>query len=172
MTQIARCMIVFGTVSLAIASVAVADSEWCFGSAGDRFAVTVADSSITVSHIGAGYNCAQDSIEVQVSVDLDRISIHEYEHPPGGYVMCMCCYVLSATVERLTPGAYRVEYAWREWPHADWSVWDGEVVIPGARQDGIEPVVRTSVSSCLGTDPGDDTPEATTTWSSIKALFR
>jgi hypothetical protein len=150
---------------------ASADPDWCYGPEGDQFSVTLADSTISVLHHGARYNCSQDSIEVRVELDGTHIVIHEYEIPPGGYVMCMCCYDLSATVRGLAPGAYLIEAYWREEPTSDWSVWTQEVLLPDAGQSGTNPLVNTHASDCLD-EGGTPVDEAAGTWSAIKALFR
>ena len=143
------------------------DPEWCLGPEGDQFSVTVEDSAFTMFHQGAEYNCCPDSIELQVSIDGDLISLREVEHLESGGCACMCCFNLSATVGGLAPGTYRLEILWLEYGHG-WHTWPTELTIPDAGQSGAMRLMDRYLSDCLGQGP---TPADSPTWGRIKKLF-
>jgi hypothetical protein len=141
------------------------DPGWCLGPEGDQFSVTVEDSAFTVFHQGARYNCCPDSIEFQVSIDGDLISLREVEHLESGGCACSCCFNLSATVGGLAPGVYRL---WVYWYEYGWTHWEGEVTIPDAGQSGEMSLMDRYLSACLEQGP---TPADSPTWGRIKKLF-
>jgi hypothetical protein len=142
------------------------DPEWCWQPGAEQLWVTVADSSLTVYHDGAGYNCCVDSIEVQVSFQTSAIIIREIEHKIGSGCVCMCCYNLETEIDGLAPGEYLVVVFW---PDSGWST---PVVIPDLGQDAETGPIKGLASTCLDHNPHDDTPATPETWGRVKVRFR
>jgi hypothetical protein len=121
------------------------DPEWCWQPGAEQLWTTVADSTLTVYHDGAQYNCCYDSLVVQVSREAFSITIRELEYPEGGYCACMCCYNFESEVDGLAPGTYAVEVIWPD------SSWTTSVVIPdvgqGAEVDSHPPASITILTT-------------------------
>jgi hypothetical protein len=120
---------------------------WCDE---DAFEFTVEPGTLHALHRNATYWCAQQDIEVSMSLQGNVLRLTEREIEPEP-TDCLCCYDVESTVVDLPPGPYTVEYCWLDYE----SGWEElchttEVVIPEP-----EPQVGSySDSGCL-TAPND-----------------
>ncbi len=118
------------------------DWEWCemdydhYGNSGyppspnEHCEVIVKKRKIIINHIDAVYNCCIDTIDIQVSIQNNVITVYEsevYTQP----CYCFCYFPTSVTITGVAPGNYTVE-VWSNWMDGDEDLrCVEEITIPG-----------------------------------------
>ena len=148
------------------ASPVLAQWDWCWD-LDDVYAEVIA-STIRVHHDATLYNCCPERFDYAVSQQGNVIRIEETEINPQ--CACMCCYDLSVDVEDVPPGSYVVEFRWWDTEAGDWLSVPLEVTVPDVGQAGPLVLGPSAMSDCLTV--GIPEPNASSTWGSIKALYR
>ncbi len=113
----------------------------------DEFQFTATPGELHVLHENALYNCCPDDIMVSLSVEGTLLRLTERAIVTDG-CDCMCCYNVEATVVRLQPGTYTVEFCWFDYDFYEKRCHIEEVEIP---EDGPR-VEDYSNSGCLRTE--------------------
>jgi len=155
----------------ALPSAAGAQYPWCEHA--DQIYATVADSTITVHHIAAAYNCCPDGFEYAVSQQGAQLDVTETEILSTP-CLCVCCYDLAVEIEHMAPGAYTLAFRWYDYETGQWQVRELPVIVPGGSPGGAPAIAAVTVSDCIEqTAVGDPPPihsvEAST-WGAIKSV--
>jgi len=145
---------------------------WAQESCQDSVFAVVEGNSITVYHTGALYNCCPTRFDYDVHLVDEYILIVENEilwNP----CYCICCMDLTLEMDHVPPGEYTLEFHWYDYETEVWLVEIFPVVVPGGVPDPGEPiVVYSSHSGCYDEMSDVEEQEPTTTWGTIKALYR
>ena len=67
-------------------------------------------NTLFIDHINAVFNCCQDKIEADISIEGNIITITESEDPPGGLCDCICLFDLTCLIRDLPPGIYTIRF--------------------------------------------------------------
>lgn len=157
------------TVGLLLACVHPA---WAQDSCQDSVFAVVEGNSVTVYHTGALYNCCPTRFDYDVDLVDEYILIVENEvlwNP----CYCICCTDLTLDIDHVPPGEYTLEFHWLDYETGVWLVEILPVVVPGGVPDPGEPIVAgSSFSGCYGGSSDVEEQELTSTWGTIKALYR
>lgn len=160
-------------VLAALPSTAHGQYLWCENA--DQIYADVVDSTITVHHVAAVYNCCPDGFDYAVTLLGNRIDVTETEILSNP-CLCLCCYNLSAEIEPVAPGAYTLAFHWSDYETGGWQVREIPVVVPGGQPGSTPAITGVTVSDCLDRtgagDPGQAPAPRGSTWGAIKIVYR
>ncbi len=156
-----------------LASVAQAQYPWCEDM--DQIYATVEDSTITVHHYFAAYNCCPDGFSYAVTRQGMRLNVSETEILTLP-CPCLCCFNLTAEIAPVAPGAYTLAFHWYDYETGQWQVRELPVIVPGGTPGGVPAIVAVTASDCIeqaavGDPPSQSEVEAST-WGAIKSTYR
>jgi hypothetical protein len=131
-------------------------SDWCYGL--DQFSAVAHDSTITVTHSAALYNCCPVDIVYSLEQVGSLFVIHETEVEPQ--CLCFCCFNLSVDINHVAPGGYDIEFHWYDTETGP-QVRYLHVTVPDVGQTVPAALGPRSISACMGTGGTEGPPPLT-----------
>jgi hypothetical protein len=160
---------------LAAALPSAADGQYLWCENADQIYALVADSTITVHHVAAAYNCCPDGFEYAVTQQGNSIDLIETE-VLSNPCLCLCCYNLSVEIEPVAPGAYTLAFHWDDYETGQWQVREIAVIVPGGDPGAVPAIAGVTTSECLHREDVNDPDQAPaphpSTWGTIKSFYR
>ena len=129
-------------------------SEWCVDL--DQISAVAHDSTITVFHTAAFYNCCPVDIAYSLEQAGSTFIVRETEIEPQ--CLCFCCFNLSVDIEHVPPGDYLIEFHWDNFETGP-EVRVVPVTVPDLGQEAPAALGDRAMSACLSSaDAADVTP--------------
>jgi hypothetical protein len=152
---------------------AAAQDLWCENA--DDIHAAAQDSTITVYHDAAVYNCCPAPFTYEMWQEGSLIHVREIEILIDP-CYCVCCFDLRVAIEHAAPGNYVIDFSWFDYEGAAWRNRLVEVHVPDAGQQERPALGPSSSSGCLEAQavPEPEWPPhlgPQSTWGRIKGLF-
>lgn len=146
---------------------------WCEDM--DQIFATAEDSTITVHHYFAAYNCCPDGFSYAATQQGMRLNVSETEILTMP-CPCLCCYNLAVEIAPVAPGAYTLAFRWYDYETGQWQVRELPVIVPAGPLGAAPAIAAVTASDCLepsavGDPPSQSAVEAST-WGAIKSTYR
>ncbi len=141
---------------------------WCENA--DVVRAEVDGSTVTVIHEAALYNCCPDPFQYDVTWESDHLVVTETEVLTNP-CFCVCCFDLYTSVENVPPGDWTMWFRWYDYETNDWQQVEVPFTVEDVGQGGPVAAGASDGSGCLTSSGVDDTPQATTNWGCIKAIY-
>jgi hypothetical protein len=169
-----RILVLSLVLSFAAAAAYADDFLWC--EFGDQIWGEVHESTVTVHHDAALYNCCPDGFDYEIDY-IAGFEIHVIELEVLSIPCdCNCCYNLSVDIADVAPGEYNVFLEWWDYETAQGQFGGFQITVPDIGQPGVAQLGHLSHTDCLEVASVPEDPaepgEAKGTWGSIKALYR
>ncbi len=144
-------------------SICAQADEWCLGSDGLR--VDVDETTITVHHDAARYNCCPDPFGYAVSWDFNTLVVTETETLTNP-CYCNCCYDLSTTIEDMPAGQFTLRLRWYDYETNGWAQLEAPFAVNDVGQSGTYMPGASLSSGCLAS-----AENAINSWGRVKTLY-
>jgi len=144
--RVCICLLILLTMAVGYSSSAAQDYLWCAD--GDTVYAEVIESTITVHHDAAVYNCCPEPFQYDVSLQDGVIEIREVEVLENP-CFCICCFDLSVEIEDVAPGSHQVLFSWFDYETDQWREWYLEVHVPDVDQNEGMTVIAVSEPDCV-----------------------
>jgi hypothetical protein len=130
----------------------------------------VENSTVTIHHDGALYNCCTDGFDYAVSQQGAVIQVVETEILTNP-CYCVCCMDNFVIIEGIAPGEYTVLFTWYDYETDDWLEWPLEIFVPDVGQGGSATLARSGSSGCYDPTTAQGGGTESATWGRVKARY-